>query len=52
MTKRELQDIEDFLRDKDNSDSAIEVLERAWSWLRNKYHIEGRKKLSSYDKNL
>lgn len=52
MTKKELQDIEDFLIDKDNSEDCIEVLERAWNWLREKYHSEGKKKLSSYNKDL
>lgn len=52
MTKKELQDIEDFLIDKENSDECIEILERAWNWLRKKYHFEGKKKLSSYNEDL
>lgn len=52
MTKKELQEIEEFLIDKYNSGDCIEVLERAWNWLRRKYHTEGKMKLSSYDKDL
>lgn len=52
MTKKELQKIEEFLIEKENSNDCIEVLESAWNWLRTKYHTEGKIKLSTYNKNL
>lgn len=52
MTKKELEIIESFLEDMNNSDDDIEVMNRAWEWLREKYHTEGPKKIENYQKDL
>ena len=52
MTKRELEDIEQFLIDKGESDDDIEVLNRVWEWIRKIYHTQGKEKLETYNKEL
>ena len=52
MTKEELKQVESFLEDMFISDDDIEVLYRAWEWLRQKYHTEGKKKLKDYNQIL
>lgn len=52
MTKKELEDIEQFLIDKEESNDDIEVLNRVWEWIRKIYHTQGKEKLEMYDKNL
>lgn len=52
MTKKELENIEQFLIDKEESNDEIEVLNRVWEWIRKIYHTQGKEKLKTYDKNL
>lgn len=52
MTKEELKQVESFLEDMFISDDDIEILYRAWEWLRQKYHTEGKKKLKDYNQIL
>lgn len=52
MTKEELKCVESFLEDMNHSEDDIEVMTRAWEWLRKKYHTEGPKKLESYQEEL
>ena len=52
MTKKELKIIESFLEDIANTDEDIEVFSRLFSWIRQVYHIEGKKKLEDYNKDL
>ena len=44
--------IESFLEDMKNLNDDIEVMGRAWEWLREKYHADGPKKLKNYQKDL
>lgn len=52
MNKEELKCIESFLEDMNDTEDDIEVMTRAWEWLRKKYHSEGAKKLEDYNKDL
>lgn len=52
MTKEELKCVESFLEDMNNSEDEIEVMTRAWEWLRRQYHTEGKKKLEDYKKDI
>lgn len=52
MTKKELQEVHQFLVDMENSDDKIEIAIRAWNWLRKIYHIQGKQKIEEYDKTI
>ena len=52
MTKNELLEIQDFIKELRQSDENIEGLERIYSWIKEKYEEQGEKKLGELYKKL
>jgi hypothetical protein len=45
MTKNELLDIQDFIKEMRQSDEDIEVMNNIYVWIKQKYEEQGEKKL-------
>lgn len=45
MTKNELLDIQDFIKEMRQSDEDIEVMNNIYVWIKHKYEEQGEKKL-------
>lgn len=45
MTKNELLEIQDFIKELRQSDEDIEVMNRIYGWIKEKYEEQGEKKL-------
>lgn len=45
MTKNELLEIQNFIKEMRQSDDDIEVMNRMYVWIKEKYEEQGKKKL-------
>lgn len=45
MTKNELLDIQNFIKEMRQSDDDVEVMNRIYVWIKGKYEEQGEKKL-------